>query len=102
VWQVFRRSLAALLATAALALSAVAGAPAQVQDGLINVSIRNVLSGNKVVIRDVNVQLAAQIAAQVCGIKVGPLAILATQVDNSGDGKVACRAGRQVVIFRDN
>ena len=98
----FRRSLVALLATAALALSAVAGASAQVQDGLVNVSVRNVLSGNKIVVRDVNVQLAAQIAAQVCGIDVGPLAILATQVDNSGTGKVVCRAGRQLVIFRDN
>ena len=59
----------------------VAPAAAQQQDGLVNIIVEDneILSRN-----DVAIGVAANIAANVCGVKVGPIAVLATQVDRSG------------------
>lgn len=81
------RSLAlSLSATAVVAAGAFApGAAAQQQqDGLVNVAIGDIT------IQDVNVGVAANIAANVCGVKVGPVAVLARQVDRSGESRVVC------------
>ena len=51
----------------------------QIQDGLVNVAI-----GDVTILEDVNVGVAAQVAANVCGVKVGPVAVLGRAVDRSG------------------
>ena len=65
----------------------------QSQDGLINVAVGDIT------IQDVNVGVAAQIAANVCGVKVGPLAVLGRAVDASGATETACTTGTQTVRF---
>lgn len=70
-----------------LALVGVTALPAsaQQQDGLVNVVI-----GDVTILEDVNVGVAAQVAANVCGVKVGPVAVLARQVDRSGAMETVC------------
>jgi hypothetical protein len=82
-----RRFAAAFSVTVLLAAGAlVPAAGAQVQqDGLVNVNIGDIT------IRDVNVGVAAFVAAIVCGVRVGPVAVLATQVDASGAMTTVCR-----------
>ena len=63
-------------------------APAQAQvnqDGLVNVAI-----GDVTILEDVNTGVAAQVAAALCGIKVGPVAVLGTAVDASGTTDTVC------------
>jgi hypothetical protein len=101
-----------LVATLLLALSAFAGSASSaqnVQDGLVNVAVYDitVIDGDVIVtlnrvISDVNVGVAAQIAANVCGVKVGPLAILGQAVDRSGATRTACETGSQSVDFQQN
>lgn len=56
--------------------AAVAPAQAQpIQDGLVNVAV-----GDVTVLEDVNFGVAAQVAANVCGVKVGPVAPLPAPV----------------------
>jgi hypothetical protein len=64
-------------------------------DGDVIVTLNRVIS-------DVNVGGAAQIAANVCGVKVGPLAILGQAVDRSGATRTACETGSQIVDFQQN
>ncbi|MFI7742488.1 hypothetical protein [Kocuria rhizosphaericola] len=45
---------------------------------------------NLVTLEDVNLGVAAQVAANVCGVKVGPLAVLGRAVDRSGATDVVC------------
>ena len=104
----FKRGLAALLVSGLLAVG-VAGPAAPAgerrsaqQDGLINIVIKDVLSDNKIVLKDINVAVAALVAANICGVKVGPIAILAVQVDASGAPSAVCRTGEQTVRFVDN
>jgi hypothetical protein len=73
-------------AIAAFAVAAPAGAANQNQDGLVNVAIGDIT------IQDVNVGVAANIVANVCGVKVGPVAVLATQVDAGGAVDPVCNA----------
>lgn len=55
------------------------------QDGLVNVAV-----GDVTIAEDVNIGVAAQVAANVCGVKVGPVAVLGTGVDRSGDTATVC------------
>ena len=76
-----RKVVAAVVASMALAASI--GAPAALaqppeQNGLINVSVGDIT------VQDVNVGVAAQLVAGVCGVNVGPVAVLATQVVRNG------------------
>lgn len=64
--------------------AAPASASNQNQDGLVNVAIGDIT------ISDVNIGVAAQIVAQVCGVKVGPVAVLGAAVDRSGATKTVC------------
>ena len=107
-----KTAVTTLVATLLLALSAFAGSASSaqnVQDGLVNVAVYDitVIDGDVVVtlnrvISDVNVGVAAQIAANVCGVKVGPLAILGQAVDRSGATRTACETGSQIVDFQQN
>jgi hypothetical protein len=81
-------------------LAVVAASPAaaanQNQDGLVNVAIGDIT------IKDVNVGVAANIVAQVCGVKVGPVAVLARQVDKSGaDSDVVCNENGGVKLTQN-
>jgi hypothetical protein len=55
-----------------------AAQPQQDQNGLVNVAVGDIT------VSDVNVGVAANIVAAVCGVSVGPVVVLATQVDRSG------------------
>jgi hypothetical protein len=75
-----RKVAAAVLASVSLAASI--GTPAALaqppQSGLINVSVGDIT------IQDIDVGVAAQVVAGVCGVNVGPVAVLATQVVRNG------------------
>lgn len=84
----------ALLLT--LGLAAPANAQPQFQDGLVNVAIGDIT------IEDVAVGVAAQIAANVCGLKVGPVAVLGRAVDRSGNTETVCTTGAQTIDLEQN
>jgi hypothetical protein len=85
-----QRSIVALLVAGTLSLGLAGPAAAQQeqeQDGLVNVAVGNIS------LEDVNVGVAANLVATVCGIKVGPMAVLAVQVDRSGGAEeIECPA----------
>ncbi len=66
--------------------AAPASAANQDQNGLVNVAIGDIT------ISDVNIGVAAQIAAQICGVKVGPVAVLGAAVDRSGAMRTVCES----------
>ena len=68
------------------ALGAPAQAATQTQDGLVNVAVGDITITDVAV----NIGVAAQIAAQICGVKVGPVAVLGVAVDRSGDTRTVC------------
>jgi hypothetical protein len=71
-----------MAATLAVGLSAVpATAQQNSQRGLVNVAVFEVIDDVTVIVQDVNVAIgvAANIAANVCGVTV-PVAVLSTQV----------------------
>ena len=81
------KKLIVSLCAAGMLVGATAPAMAQEQDGLVNVMIGDIT------IEDVNIGVAAQVAANVCGVKVGPVAVLARQVDRSGKTRTVCETG---------
>jgi hypothetical protein len=75
-------------------------APAQAQpqqNGLVNVNV-----GDVTILEDVNIGIAAQVAAQICGVKVGPVAVLGVAVDRSGDTRTVCQSDQGPVTIRQN
>ena len=111
-----RRLLATLFASCLVFTAAAGSASAQPQnnqDGLINVAVFDVtvIDGDVIVTlnrvlsdNNVAVGVAAQIAAAVCGVKVGPLAVLGQAVDRSGATDTVCtnNLGTQRVDFVQN
>jgi hypothetical protein len=89
-----KRFLVSIAATVVLALGV--GAPSafaqQQQDGLVNIIIGDIT------IRDVNVGIAANVAAAVCAQDVNILAV------DQGQGDVVCDIGRsrQEIRFTQN
>jgi catabolite regulation protein CreA len=97
-----KKTLAALAATVCAFTAFVATAPAQTeQDGLVNVVIEDSLN-NLITIEDVNVGVAANIAANICGVKVGPVAVLGQAVDRSGATRTVCEAGGNTIRLTQN
>ena len=95
-----KRLLATLFASALLigvAASPASAAPQNVQDGLINVAV-----GDVTILEDVNVGVAAQVAANVCGVKVGPVAVLGAAVDRSGGTRTVCTTEQGPVTLEQN
>jgi hypothetical protein len=94
-----QRNLAALVVAGALSVGLAGPSAAQVQvsDGLVNVTI-----GNVTVLEDVRIGVAAQLVAQVCGVKVGPVVLLATEVDATGNEETVCRANNRPVTIEQN
>ena len=83
-----------------LMFTAALGAPAQAQvtqDGLVNVNV-----GDVTILEDVNIGVAAQVAAQICGVKVGPVAVLGRAVDRSGDTSTRCEADGAPITITQN
>jgi hypothetical protein len=56
--------------------------------------------GDVTILEDVAV--AADIAANACGVQVGPIAILATQVDQSGGSATVCTIDKGPVVISQN
>ena len=93
-----RKTVVSLFAGAALTLGFTAPAFAQPdQDGLINVNV-----GDVTILEDVNVGVAAQVAAQICGVKVGPVAVLGRAVDRSGTTDTVCTSDQGPVRLVQN
>jgi hypothetical protein len=94
-----KRFFATLSATAmmAFAVAGPAGAQPVEQDGLVNVFI-----GEIEILNDANIGVAAQVAANVCGVKVGPVAVLGRAVDRSGDTRTVCETDQGPVTIRQN
>jgi hypothetical protein len=94
----WRKAVATFCATA-LAFVAIA-APAsaqQQQDGLVNIIIGDIT------IEDVNVGVAALVAAQVCGVQVGPVVVDATRVDAGAKQRTVCELDTgDVVLIQNN
>ena len=82
-----RKTIVPVAAGAALLLAGAAPASAatQIQDGLVNVAV-----GDIEIEDAVDVQVAAQVAANVCGVDVGPVAVLAEAVDADGQTRTVC------------
>ncbi len=94
-----RRIIVSVVASGAILTGAAAPASAavQVQDGLINVAV-----GDVSILNDANIGVAAQVAAQVCGVKVGPVAVLGRAVDRSGDTRTVCESDQGPVTLTQN
>jgi hypothetical protein len=92
-----RKVMATLFASALLFAGLAGTASAQTQDGLVNVMI-----GDITILEDVNIGVAAQVVAQICGVRVGPVAVLGTQVDRSGAQQTVCRAEDGDVTITQN
>lgn len=95
-----RKTVVSLVISLMLVLAMVLPASAQVeQDGLVNVNI-----GDVTILEDVNIAIAALVAANICGVDVGPVAVLGQAVDASGDTETVCtnRAGRRAVTISQN
>lgn len=93
-----RKVLVSLSAVGLLAGPAAGSAIASTQtaDGLVNVQVGDVT------VQDVNVGVAAAIAAEVCGVDVGPVAVLGTAVDATGRKAVICRIEDGKVTLKQN
>jgi len=92
-----KRILLTVVSTGLLFGSAMPVANAQVtQDGLVNVNVGDVT------IEDVNIGVAAQVAANICGGKVGPVAVLGRAVDRSGDTRTVCTTDQGPITLSQN
>jgi hypothetical protein len=67
------------------------------QDGLVNVAV-----GDIEVLNAANIGVAAQVAANVCGVKVGPVAVLGQAVDPSGATRTVCQTEQGPVTIEQN
>lgn len=76
------------------AAAAPAAAANQSQQGLVNVQVGDITTGDILSNNNVNVAVAANIAATVCGVTV-PVAVLAQQVFRTGG--FSCSSATQFV-----
>ncbi len=93
-----RRTIVSVVAAAAIVggVAAPASAATTRQDGLVNVTVGDIT------ISDINVGVAAQVAATVCGLKVGPVAVLGTAVDSTGRTTTVCTTDQGPVTISQN
>ena len=92
-----KKSIATLFAGTVLAVGIASPASAQQQDGLVNVSV-----GDITIEDAVDIGVAAQVAANLCGLKVGPVAVLGSAVDRSGDTETVCTTDQGPVTLEQN
>jgi hypothetical protein len=74
-----------------------AWAQTTVGDGLVNVAV-----GNITIEDAVDIGVAAQVAANICGVKVGPVAVLGAAVDKSGKTTTVCETDQGDVTIKQN
>ena len=94
-----RKSLVTLFAGAAIVagIAAPASAATQKADGLVNVQVGDIT------IEDVNVGVAAGIAATACDlVDVGSVEVLASQTDTFSRSTTVCRTDGGKVKFTQN
>ena len=92
-----KKTGAALFATALLGVGLALPASAannSNQSGLVNVSL-----GDVSVLDNANVGVAANVAAAVCGVNVGPVAVLAANTATTGTQHTVCTIGDQAVTL---
>jgi hypothetical protein len=94
-----KKAVVTVFASATLLSGATAAsaAPNQQQDGLINVAI-----GDVTILENVDIGVAAQVAASICGVKVGPVAVLGTAVDASGTTSTVCTTDQGPISLRQD
>lgn len=92
-----RKSVVGLFAAASMAIAIPAAAQLALQDGLVNVSV-----GDVNILNDARIGVAAQVAAQICGVKVGPVAVLGNAVDRSGASSTVCTTDQGPVTISQN
>lgn len=85
-----------MLSLLMVAGSAFPASAQQEQDGLVNVAIGDIT------IEDINVGVAALIAANVCDVQVGPVAVLGRAVDRSGESETVCTIEQGDVVLEQN
>jgi hypothetical protein len=73
------------------------GAQTTVGDGLINVAV-----GDVNILNNVDIGVAAQVAANICGVKVGSVAVLGTAVDKGGGTRTVCTTNQGPVTLQQN
>ena len=89
---------ASLLLGAAVLFTPLSPVAAQttVGDGLVNVAV-----GDVTILEDVNVAVAADVTALICGVEVGPVAVLGEAVDLTGETRTVCQKnGAPVTIIQ--
>lgn len=94
-----KRFFATVFAVSLMAVGFTGPASGQVavQDGLVNVAV-----GDVEVLNDARIGVAAVVAANICGVKVGPVAVLGTAVDGSGTTRTVCEAPTGPVTISQN
>lgn len=92
-----RKLMASMAVFGLMAFAAPNAAEAQDQDGLVNVVV-----GDITILEDVNIGVAAQVAANICGVNVGPVAVLGRAVDRSGDSETVCETDQGDVMIEQN
>ncbi len=95
-----KMSVVTVFAGAALLAGGVAPANAannQNQDGLVNVAV-----GDVSILNDARIGIVAKVAAQICGVKVGPVAVLGHAVDRSGTASTVCTISGAPVTISQN
>ena len=93
-----RRMFGALsLASALLVGGITASGQVAIGDGLVNVQV-----GDVTILKNVDIGVAAQVAAEICGLKVGPIAVLGRAVDRSGTTTTVCQSGQGPVTISQN
>ena len=83
-----RQAIAGLFVAGTLAISYPVAA--QVQTGLVNVAV-----GDVTILENVAVGIAANVAANICGVRVGPVAVLGVAVSKDGVTRTVCMTGPQ-------
>jgi hypothetical protein len=92
-----KKTFAALFATGLMVFGFAGPAAAannSRQSGLVNVSI-----GDVNVLNNANIGVAANVAASVCGVNVGPVAVLAANTAATGTQNTVCTIGDQAVTL---
>jgi len=92
------RQIAGVIAVAGvLGFGSHARTQTTVGDGLINVAV-----GDVNVLNNVDIGVAAQVAANICGVKVGPVAVLGTAVDRGNTTRTVCSTADGPVTLTQN
>jgi len=79
-----------------VAVAVPASADTNVQDGLVNLAV------GRITITDINVNVAAQVAAAICGVRVGPVLVLANLVDAGNPDVTVCKVANFPVKILQN